>query len=159
MLAFLSLLPSRDWFYAALIIGLVAWGAKERHDLLAEGARHESQAVAAATLKAQQTRAAELMVLAKQDAQNLIDVRTDYETRLTASAKLTASLSARLRDYLNASRSSAAVPGDPATSAGPDGPAGESDGVAGALQGVIDAAGQDADKVIALQQYVLKECH
>jgi hypothetical protein len=159
MNALLALIPFRDYVYAAAIAGLLIWGAKERHDLIAEGARHEANAVAAVTQAAEAQRTKELAAQAVVDQTNLTQVETSYESSLKLANANAASVNARLRDYLNASRSSVAVPSGGAAPGGSDEPAGGADDVTGALQSVITGAGQDAAKVIGLQQYITKECH
>jgi len=53
--ALLALIPSRDWFYGALIVGLGLLLVYERH----EGAAHELAAVQASTIKLQAQTAAQ----------------------------------------------------------------------------------------------------
>jgi hypothetical protein len=142
-----------------LLLAAGGWGVYEHYHLLHEGEALYEAKVAKVTAAAEAKRAADLAKQRTTDLANLKTIEDNYEARLASTSALTDSLALRLRDYEAASRRGAAVPGDPATPAGPDAAAVVANRVDRAVDRVITSAGHDADQVIALQSYIKQECH
>jgi hypothetical protein len=142
-----------------LLLAAGGWGVYEHYHLVHEGEALYEAKVAKVTAAAQAQRSRELAAQHAADLANLKTIEDQYENRLAATSALTDDLAIRLRDYEAASRRGAALPGDPATTAGPDAPAVVANRVERAVDGVITSAGHDADQVIALQSYIKQECH
>jgi hypothetical protein len=159
MMAFLASLGIKDIFYGALIAAIVAFGVYERAHLINEGEAKTLATLAASTAKLTAANTAALDALAKADADKLDALESSYAKALATSTASASELAQRLRDYETASRGKVAVPGNPATSAGPDAPATKSGGIDDAVSAVISAAGHDAEQVVALQDYVKTICH
>jgi len=141
-----------------LSITLVAGFFWYRHTLIMDGEQKVDAAVTKTTAKLEAANAAKLAAQAKTDADNLQTIETSYAKSLTVSNANTAGLAERVRQYEAARSRSLAVPGESATSAGPDAAAGKPDSFSDAVQGLAEAASHDADTLVALQQFVLKEC-
>lgn len=142
---------------AALTAGGIAWHQHDVHER-ALGAQALQTALAKATQKAEDDRARELAQQHAADAAYLDRVTSEYQSSLDTSQSLNSALAQRLRDYESARSRGAAVPGDPATPAGPDAAPGQPSSVEDAVGRVIEAAGHDADQVIALQAYISGVC-
>jgi len=158
MMALLASLGVKDIFYGVLIAALVSFVVYERNHLINEGKADVLTALAASTAKLTAANTAALEAQAKADADKLDALESSYAKALATSTASASALAQRLRDYETASRGKVAVPGDPATSAGPDAPAAKSSGIDDAIAAVITAAGHDADQVTSLQQYITGVC-
>ena len=158
MMALLAGIGLKDYFYAAIIAAVGAFAVYERVHLIHEGEAKTLAALAASTAKLTAANTAALEAQAKADADKLDALESSYAKALATSTASASALAQRLRDYETASRGKVAVPGDPATSAGPDAPAAKSSGIDDAIAAVITAAGHDADQVTSLQQYITGVC-
>jgi hypothetical protein len=130
------------------------------HERSVEAAKIDAK-IASITAKAEAKRTKDLAAQAAADQIKLNSIENGYAQALKASNDNAASLVSRLHDYEVASRRRVAVPGTPATSAGPDAPAtkpASDSGVDRAVGQVIVSAARDADQVIALQRYIKQEC-
>jgi hypothetical protein len=144
------------WIIAALgAAGVIT--AFAVHERSVEAAKIDAK-IASITAKAETKRTKDLAAQAAADQIKLNSIENGYAQALKASNDNAASLVSRLHDYEVASRRRVAVPGTPATSAGPDAPAPQPSRVDRAIDGVVTAAGRDADQVIALQKYIKQEC-
>ena len=159
MMALLAGIGIKDYFYAAIIAAIGAFAVYERVHLIHEGEAKTLAALAASTAKLTAANTAALAALAKADADKLDALESSYAKALATSTASASELAQRLRDYETASRRGTALPGDPATSAGPDAPAAKSGSIDDAVSAVISAAGHDAEQVTALQDYVKTICH
>lgn len=153
----MNFLPQADIIYVALFAALGGWAVYERHHLIAEGKADVIAQVKATTDKLVAANDAKLAKQAAADALTIQQIKDTYAKSIADSDAFTASLVQRLRD--NARSSGLAVPGDTAAPAGSDVPAGKPDSVTEAVASLAVASGHDADKVIALQSYITKECH
>jgi hypothetical protein len=145
-----------------LLLAAGGWGVYEHYHLLHEGEALYEAKVAKVTAAAEAKRATELKADAVKQAAIIQSIGDDYEANLASANARVADLAGRLRQYESARRSGAALPGDPATPTGPDAPATESGGdpaVIRSITAVANAAGHDAQQVIALQSYIKQECH
>ena len=158
MMALLAGIGIMDYFYAAIIAAIGAFAVYERVHLIHEGEAKTLAALAASTAKLTAANTAALAALAKADADKLDALESSYAKALATSTASASELAQRLRDYQTASRRGTAVPGDPATSAGPDAPASGTASVDDALASVIEAAGHDSDELAYLQDYVRTIC-
>ena len=158
MLALLSGLGIKDCIYAFLIIALGAFLVYERTHLINEGKKDVLTALAASTAKLTAANNAALAKQAGEDAAAITAVETSYAKALATSNASAAALSGRLRDYLAARSGEATVPGNTVAPVGPYDATGIAAGIDSAVAGVIQAAGDDAQQVIALQQYVTDVC-
>jgi hypothetical protein len=140
-----------------VLAALGGWGTYEHFHLLHEGAAQYEAKVAAATAKAQSDRTAALAAQHTADVAMNNVIEEMYEKALAKSAADNTDLAQRLHNF-EASRSCPALPGAPATPAGSDGAPVVPSRVDRAVDGVITSAGHDADQVIALQNYITKEC-
>jgi hypothetical protein len=145
------------YLYGAVAVALVTGFLMYRHSLILVGEQKIEAAVSAANKKAEEKRAADLAALAKADAAIIQKIQESYNAQIAYDHALADTLARQLQDYEVRSRA-AALPGDPATHAGPDVPAGKPSGVDEAVAGVIEAAGRDAAKVTALQEYIGSVC-
>jgi hypothetical protein len=59
MLAFLALIPTKDWLYGGIIVALLLFGIHERNHLMAEGEAHEAAALKTSSDKLQEQTAAQ----------------------------------------------------------------------------------------------------
>ena len=158
MMALLAGIGIKDYFYAAIIAAIGAFAVYERVHLIHEGEAKTLAALAASTAKLTAANTAALAALAKADADKLDALESSYAKALATSTASASELAQRLRDYKTASRRGTAVPGDPATPGSPDVPAAQPASVDDAVAAVIEAAGHDADQVIALQNYIGAVC-
>jgi hypothetical protein len=145
-----------------LLLAAGGWGVYEHYHLVHEGEALYEAKVAKVTAAAEAKRTADLAKQRTADVAMNNVIEEMYEKALAKSAADNSDLSSRLRNYEAASRRGAAVPGDPATPAGPDAPAAEPGGdpaVIRSITAVANAAGHDAQQVIALQSYIKQECH
>lgn len=153
----MNFLPQADIVYVAIFAGVVGCGLWFIHHERAEGA---ARAVAAVQASSAKLTAENNAALAAKDAANaaaITSLENSYNARLKTSDALTAALNKRLHNF-DAGSSQAAVPDDSSATRKPDVPAGVPGSVDSALQGVITAAGHDADKVTALQQFITQVC-
>ena len=153
----MNFLPQADLLYVALFAALGGWALYERYHLIHEGKAEVIAQVKATTEKLTAENNAKLAAQAAADAITLKNIEASYASSIAVSDAFTASLVQRLRD--NARSGSSAVPGNTAAPGGPDAAPAVADSVTEAVAGVAEAAGRDADKVIALQQFITKECH
>jgi hypothetical protein len=145
-----------------LLLAAGGWGVYEHYHLVHEGEALYEAKVAKVTAAAEAKRTADLAKQHTVDMANIKSIEDQYHAATKYFDDTNADLLKRLRDYEVASRRGAALPGDPATSAGPDAPATESGGdpaVIRSITAVANAAGHDAQQVIALQSYIKQECH
>jgi hypothetical protein len=157
-MGFLALIPAKDWLYGAIITALlISFGVYTAHERDI-GKAKEAAAVASATKKALDAAAKQNEIRAAADAKINQSIEADFNAKLSASTAANGALAQRLRDYESARSSGRAVPGDPATPGSPDVPAAQPASVDDAVAAVIEAAGHDADQVIALQNYIGAVC-
>lgn len=162
-MGFLSLLPIKDWIYGGVILALLIGGAIawHKHDITEQniGKQMIEAAVKAENTRVTEQNAKDNATKEAADAAQVAQEKQDYEKRLTDANNLTASLNARLRQLsANSAGRSAAVPGQAGSGSGANDSTGISTSAELALEGVITAAGHDADKVTALQAYVDNVC-
>lgn len=145
---------------ALVILGMLGMGIYEwRHSLIEDGEQKIQAAIAATTTALQAKNTADLAAQHAVDIANITQIGATYAQALAASNTTVDDLNSRLRAYASASRRGLALPGDPATPAGPDDATGSTDRVTEAVAGVNIAAARDAAKVIGLQSYIEKVCH
>lgn len=123
MPALLALIPFRDWCWAALLAGLIAFGLYEHHHLIAEGAAHEVAALKVSSDKLIAQEAAHVAEVAKNYAASAaaLQGKLDEQTQ-TADARHAADLK-RVQDFSAYRRAhpDVAGTGQPAPSAGTSG--------------------------------------
>lgn len=129
-----------------------------RHSLIADGEQKIVAAVGEATRKLTEQHAKDMQVQMDKDMAAIHTIENTYAKALTASNSSVDDLNRRLRAYASAGRSGTALPGDPATAAGPDDAPRIASGVEEAIEGVAAAAAHDDAKVIGLQHYVNEVC-
>lgn len=145
---------------ALVVLGMLGMGVYEwRHSLIEDGEQKIQAAVADTTAKAEAQRLHELAEQKIADIALIQLVEKTYASALADSNVAVDDLNGKLRAYAAASRRGLALPGDPATSAGPDDAPRISPSVEAAIEGVDRAAGHDGAKVTGLQNYITKECH
>jgi hypothetical protein len=97
--ALLALIPSRDWFYGALIVGLGCFIVYERYHLIAEGKAETLAALqkssVALTAKAQ----AQIVATATAYTASAAKITGDLDAQVKAAAALHVSDAERLREY------------------------------------------------------------
>lgn len=158
-----SLVPFKDWIYIGIIVfgvtaGGIAWHEHNVHEQQL-GAQRVEVAVKSATDKLTAQNQKDLKAQAEADASALKAVEDGYAKRLDDSNKLTSDLNRRLRILAAAGgRSEAPMSGQAPALGGSDGSPGIPASIELALEGVVTAAGHDADKVIALQDYINNVC-
>jgi hypothetical protein len=158
MLALLSSLGIKDAVYGFLIIALGSFLVYERAHLINEGKADVERQLAASTAKLTAANNAALAKQAADDAAAITALESSYANALKASDANAGALAVRLRNYL-AGSGKAALSGNPAAPGKPDAAPIISGSVGAALGSVITAAGDDAEQVIALQQYITAVCH
>ena len=99
MPALLSLIPGKDWFYAALIALLLSLGLYERHHLLTEGAQRQEAVVQAASAKVQADAAKQTAAVAAAYAGTVTGLQETIDAQTQAAALQHNTDSQRLRDY------------------------------------------------------------
>ena len=159
----LSLIPIKDWIYCgifavAAIAVSIGW---HEHNVTEQklGAQKVEEAVKAANDKAAADNAAANKRIEADHAERVATIEDNYEHMLQASDVSVAALNARLRQLTTASvGNQTAVPGNAATQTGPNDPTRISPSLAAAIEGVVTAGSHDADKVVALQNYVRDVC-
>lgn len=130
MTALLALLPARDYFYAALIIALIAFGVYERNHLIDEGITHETAAVTAASAKAEAAADAKIKVLTAQHEKTVEAIEEDYAQHEQANIAQRSADADRLREYDAYRRAHGSV-------------ASAASGPAATIQAASDASGGD----------------
>lgn len=159
----LSLIPLKDWLWATLVASLliggsIAWHEHNVHEQQL-GAQRIDAAVKANTATLEAKNQKDLAKQASDDAAKLKLVEDGYAKKLDDSNKLTSDLNSRLRKLTALSGSGkAAVPGNSQAGSGSNDTGGIPSGVESAIEGVVTAAGHDADKVAALQDYINGVC-
>jgi hypothetical protein len=154
----MNFLPQADLLYVAMFAGLGAFCVYERIHLIDKGKAEVQAQVKATTAKAEAQRQKDLAALAASDQLKLTTIENSYAKAFADSTAANSALADRLRQFESARGSGTAMPGDPATAGEPVDPAGVTGRVDEALAGVTVAAGHDATKVIALQQYITNIC-
>lgn len=156
---FLSLLFSKDGLYSAIIVGLLIGFGWFVHHERAIGAAHEAAAVNAATealTKQNTVHNAEVLAAETKAVANLEDA---FNAKLKDSDATAADVNRRLQLALTRRQSSGpAVPQAGSTAGQSDVAAGVPNSLADAIEGIVSAAGHDADKVVALQSFITNVC-
>src|SRR5271166_2882216 len=144
--ALLALIPSKDWFYGALIIALIALLVYELH----EGKVHELAALQASSAKLLQQTAAQTAELKARAT--MAEQAYDKEHNLLLNQP---PLSVRMCDHANSGsvvpKAGTVKPGDAATgtSAGPIQPVPSGDSGGRDIGGLLSALAASADQVSA----------
>lgn len=150
--ALLAMIPGKDIFYGALIVGLIACGIYERNHLIAEGEQHEAAALKASSDRLQKKADQETAEL--QARATMAEQAYDKERALTANQPVpVVRLCVAAGSRIGVPKAGAAVPGDAAT--GPAAgsvqqvPSGDT-GIAGPdIGGMLNALAASADQVSA----------
>lgn len=159
----LNLIPGVHYVYAGIIIagligGYTAWQIHDRHEQRI-GAQRIEVAVAAAKAAAEAQNAKDNAARKANDDAQVAREKADYEKRIADSNATVASLNARLRKLAASGNSDqVAVPSNPGSASGTNDASGISGSVELALEGIVTAAGHDADKVAGLQDYITNVC-
>jgi len=148
----LALIPSRDWFYGAAILGLLIFGVYERQHLINEGAAHEVAALKASSdkLKAETAvKTADLKARA-----TMAEQAYDKEHLLVANQPIdSVRLCLNPHSRIVLSPGAGQVAGNAGAGAGPGGiqqvPAGNSSIAGPDIGGMLDALAKSADQVSA----------
>lgn len=157
------LAEAKAYIIGVALLALVGCFLWYRHSLIANGERTLEAKVSEVTAAAELKRTNDLAEQRVKDMAAIDTVEKTYANALVSATQSIDDLNSRLRAYTSASRRGLALPGDPATPAGPDDASGVSDSsgdpVERAQEGVNSAASRDAVKIAGLQSYIEKVCH
>ena len=150
--AILSMIPGKDLVYGALIVTLIAFGAYERHHLIAEGQQHELAALKLSSDRLQKQadqQTAELKARA-----TMAEQAYDKERNLIANQPVpVVRLCNSANSGGNVPKGGSVVAGNASPGATPGGiqpmPAGDSSGAGPDIGGLLSALAQSADEVSA----------
>ena len=137
----LALIPIKDWFYGAVIVGLILFGIHEVNHLKAEGAAHEVAALKVSSDKLIAQETAHVALVAKTYAASAAKTTETLDEQTQATAAAQSDAAQRLSDFNAYRRSHSAV---------------ASAGGAGANQGAgTDSGGSDSERLSSLEQVAL----
>lgn len=137
----LALIPSKDWFYGALIVGLILFGIHEVNHLKAEGAAHEVAALKVSSDKLIAQETAHVALVAKTYAASAAKTTETLDEQTQATAAAQSDAAQRLSDFNAYRRSHPTV----ASAGGAGGSAGQGTG----------SGGSDSERLSSLEQVAL----
>ena len=137
----LALIPIKDWFYGALIVGLILFGIHEVNHLKAEGAAHEVAALKVSSDKLIAQEAAHVAQVAKAYAASAAKTTETLDEQTQATAAAQSDAAQRLSDFNAYRRSHPTV----ASTGGAGGSADQGTG----------SGGSDSERLSSLEQVAL----
>ena len=137
----LALIPIKDWFYGAVIVGLILFGIHEVNHLKAEGAAHEVAALKVSSDKLIAQETAHVALVAKTYAASAAKTTETLDEQTQATAAAQSDAAQRLSDFNAYRRSHPTV----ASAGGAGGSAGQGTG----------SGGSDSERLSSLEQVAL----
>ena len=137
----LALIPIKDWFYGAVIVGLILFGIHEVNHLKAEGAAHEVAALKVSSDKLISQETAHVALVAKTYAASAAKTTETLDEQTQATAAAQSDAAQRLSDFNAYRRSHPTV----ASAGGAGGSAGQGTG----------SGGSDSERLSSLEQVAL----